>query len=61
MVKNWLPVQETQEMWVQSPGQGRSLGEGNGNPVQYSCLKNSMDRGALWGRKELDTTEHAHI
>ena len=25
---------------------GRSPGEGNGNPIQYSCLKNSMDRGA---------------
>ena len=27
-------------------GSGRSLGEGNGNPLQYSCLENSMDRGA---------------
>ena len=27
-------------------GLGRSPGEGNGNPLQYSCLKNSMDRGA---------------
>ena len=27
---------------------GRSPGEGNGNPLQYSCLKNSMDRGAWW-------------
>ena len=34
-----------QEMQVRSLGQ-RSPGEGNGNPVQYSCLKNSMDRGA---------------
>ena len=30
------------------PGSGRSLGEGNGNPLQYSCLENSMDRGAWW-------------
>jgi len=30
------------------PGLGRSSGEGNGNPLQYSCLKNSMDRGAWW-------------
>ena len=30
------------------PGLGRSPGEGNGNPLQYSCLKNSMDRGAWW-------------
>ena len=28
------------------PGSGRSLGEGNGNPLYYSCLENSMDRGA---------------
>ena len=28
------------------PGSGRSLGEGNGNPLQYSCLENSMGRGA---------------
>ena len=27
------------------PGLGRSPGEGNGNPLQYSCLENSMDRG----------------
>jgi len=30
------------------PGWGRSPGEGNGNPLQYSCLEDSMDRGALW-------------
>ena len=28
------------------PGLGRFSGEGNGNPLQYSCLENSMDRGA---------------
>ena len=28
------------------PGSGRSLGGGNGNPLQYSCLENSMDRGS---------------
>ena len=28
------------------PGQGRSPGEGNGNPLQYPCLENPMDRGA---------------
>ena len=44
------------------PGSGRSLGEGNGNPLQNSCLKNSMDRGAWggyspWGHKESDVTE----
>ena len=30
------------------PWLGRSPGEGNGNPLQYSCLENSMDRGARW-------------
>ena len=47
------------------PGLGRSPGEGNGNLLQYSCLENSMDRGAWrgynpWGHKELDMTECAH-
>ena len=43
------------------PGSGRSLGEGNGNPLQCSCLGNPVDRGA-WkatvhgGHKELDMT-----
>ena len=31
--------------WGSTPGSGRSPGEGNGNPLQYSCLENSMDRG----------------
>ena len=50
VVKNftrWLsgrPVK--QETWVQSLGQGRSSEEGSGNPLQYSCLGNPMDRGA---------------
>ena len=44
------------------PGLGRSPGEGNGNLLQYSCLENSMDRGAWqvygpWGHTESDTTE----
>ena len=30
------------------PGSGGSLGEGNGNPLQYSCLENPMGRGAWW-------------
>ena len=33
---------------VSIPGSGRSPGIGNGNPLQYSCLENLMDRGALW-------------
>ena len=44
------------------PGLGRSPGEGNGYPLQYSCLETSMDRGAWWatvhgGLEESDTTE----
>ena len=48
------------------PGLGRSSGEGNGNLLQYSCLENSMDRGA-WqatvhgGLKESDTTEQLNM
>ena len=57
------------------PGSGRSLGEGNGNPLQYSCLENPTDRGAWratvlmitkgksYGHIELDMTEdtqHTH-
>ena len=43
------------------PRSGRYLGEGNGNPFQYSCLGNPMDRGARWATvyevtKESDTT-----
>ena len=33
---------------VSIPGSGRSLGGGHGNPLQYSCLENPMDRGAWW-------------
>ena len=32
-------------------------GEGNGHPLQYSCLENPMDKGAWWGSNESDTTE----
>ena len=44
------------------PGWGRSPGEGNGNPLQHSCLENPTDRGAWWatghGVTESNTTEH---
>ena len=44
------------------PGLGRSAGEGNGNPLQYSCLVNPMDRGASWATvhgvtKDTDMTQ----
>ena len=43
------------------PGLGKAPGEGGDNPLQYSCLKNCMDRGAwrarLWGHKEWEMIE----
>ena len=41
------------------PRSGSSPGEGNGNPLQYSCLENPVDQGGYnpWGCKQLDTTE----
>ena len=65
VVKNLPAMQET---WVQSlgsiPRSGRSPGEGNGSPLQYSCLGNPMDREAWqatvspWGHKE---SEHNSV
>ena len=48
------------------PGLGRSLGEGNGNPLQHSCLKNLYEQWSLvgyspWGCKESDVTEWLSI
>ena len=46
------------------PVLGRSPGEGNGNPLKYSCIENSMDRGVWWSTvhrvAESDMTEHTH-
>ena len=47
------------------PGSGGSPGEGNGYPCQYSCLENSMDRGAWWATQSMvlqrDTTEQLSL
>ena len=47
-----------------SAGLGRSPGEVNGNSLQYSCLENSIDRGAWWATvqevTESDMIEHTH-
>ena len=45
MLKNPPAMQETE---VPSLGQEDSPGEGNGHPLEYSCLGNPMDRGAWW-------------
>ena len=48
--------------WGSVPALGRSHGEGNGNPLQYACLRNPMNRGARWasvhGGAESDTLSH---
>ena len=61
VVKN-LPTNAKNTRDVGSvPGSGRSLGVGNGNPLQYSCLENPMDRGAwlatVHGVAESDMTK----
>ena len=60
MVKNPPEMQEKSSV----PGLGRSAGEGNDNPLQYSGLENPMDKGAWqmvgyspWGCKELDSAD----
>ena len=48
------------------PALGRSPGQGHGNPFQYSCLKNPMDRGAWWftvhgvAKNQTQPSVHAH-
>ena len=57
VVKN-QPANAEDTCWI--PGSGRSPAGGHGNPFQYSCLENPMDRIALWapwGHQESDMTE----
>ena len=62
MVKNSLAnARDTTSI----PGLGRSPEEGNGNPLQYSCLGNPMNRGPWWATvhgvtKDSDTTEQLY-
>ena len=48
MVKNPPASAENSRDAALIPGSERSPGEGNGNPLQYSCLENPVDRGARW-------------
>ena len=48
MVKNLTANAEDVRHLGVIPGSGRSPGGGHGNPLQYSCLENLMDRGAWW-------------
>ena len=48
MVKNTPAIAGDVRDMGSIPGFGRSPGEGNGNPLQYSCLENPMDRGPWW-------------
>ena len=56
-VKNLPAMWETQ---VQSLGQEDSPGEGNGYPLQYSCLENSMDRGGWWATQSVGSQRVRH-
>ena len=55
-------MEKKKESNVVTVVKGLALGEGNGNPLQYSCLENPMERGAWWAtvhrvEKESDTSE----
>ena len=59
-VGNNLPVNAGDTDLI--PGLGKSLGEGNGNSLQYSCLENPTDGGRQSTESQRsDTTEHAHV
>ena len=57
MVKNPLEHTGDARDMGSIPGSGRSPGTGHGNPLQYSCLENSLDRGA-WQAAVYGVTRH---
>ena len=60
-VKNLPAMQETRAGDVDlTPGSGRSVGEGTGNPLQYSCLENPMDRGAWQALQSMGLQRTGH-
>ena len=68
MVKNTPATAGDARHAGSAPGAGRFSGEGNGRPLQYSCLENPMDRGAWWatsmGLQKSQTdqvTEHSQL
>ena len=58
MVKNPLAAQETAGYLGSVPGRGRSPAGGHGNPLQYSCLENPMDRGGQATVHRVTKREH---
>ena len=65
VVKNLLANAEDSGDVGLIPGSGRFPGEGNGNPLQYSCLENPMDRGVWWvmvhGVKATENTKQLEL
>ena len=60
VVKN-LPANAGDVRDVSSgPGLGKIPGEGSGNPLQYSCLENSKDRGACWASQSTESQRVGH-
>ena len=65
LMAQWVQNPLQCRTWEYNPWVGQSPGGGNGNLLQYSCLKNPMIRRAWqgyspWGRKESDKTEHEY-
>ena len=61
MVKNPLANEGDIRDVGSIPGSGRSPGEGNGNPLQYSCLENSMDSKTWWATVHVVTKSRIQL
>ena len=61
VLKNLPEIQDARDM-DSIPASGRALGIGNGDPLQHSCLENSMDRGAHGvAKSQTQSSTHAHV